>query len=322
MTLKTALSDWYESQRNGKGNVNRNVMAVGLGISALLRSHPQLTPEVVASDNRSQVRGLSGPLIKKILANYGINRAFAEEGGRTSRKTLPLAQSLALVVNPFVDPNSKDDERAIISDSIADFFVDKIQRDYFDKQTIKVNIDVKRPVSQLVTDIFESLKGRSDQPAGAVAQHLVGAKLQMRFPDFDIGQDNANAADQQTDRQGDFQINNTAFHVTVAPMEKLVTRCQENIRNGFRPVLVVSADKVAFAEGLMEAHGLKEDVDVTSIETFIGTNISELGEYDSDEIKKRITQLIRTYNDRIVNNETDQSLRIEEPKWMKPIVIN
>jgi hypothetical protein len=319
MTLNEALSEWYEKQRNAKGNVNRNVMAVGLGVSSLLKSHSTLPPEVIASDNKSQVRGLSGSLVKKILANHGIKKPFAEEGGRTSRKTLPLAQSLAVVITPYIHTTSTDTERQNISRQIENFFITKIKHDYFDKQTIKVNIDVNRPVSQLVADIFESLKGRSDHPAGAVAQHLVGAKLQMRFPNVDIGQDNANAADQQTDRQGDFQINTTAFHVTVAPMEKLVIRCKENIRNGFRPVLIVSGNKLAFAEGLMEAHNLKEDVDVTSIETFIGTNISELGMYDVTNIKKRITELVRTYNDRIVRNETDQSLRIEEPTWMKKV---
>ena len=89
-----AIELWYESKRSKRGNVNRNVMAVGIGISELLQNRFPLTDDYVQSDKGSQVRGLSGACIKTVLARHGETRAFASEGGRTSRGTLPMRLSL------------------------------------------------------------------------------------------------------------------------------------------------------------------------------------------------------------------------------------
>ena len=64
------------------------------------------------------------------------------------------------------------------------------------------------------------------------------AKLQLRFPSEKIGTDHANATDLQAGDAGDFQIGDTKFHVTVASMEHLIERCEENLRYGFRPIIL------------------------------------------------------------------------------------
>ncbi len=86
--------------------------------------------------------------------------------------------------------------------------------------------------------MLNTARRRADQPTGSW-RSIVGAKLELRFPDSHVGRDKANAADLQTSRQGDFQLGNTAFHVTVSPMQKLVARVRENMREGFRPVVLV-----------------------------------------------------------------------------------
>jgi len=86
----------------------------------------------------------------------------------------------------------------------------------------------------VVSDILKAVTERSDKPTGAVLQHLIGAKLQLRFPDIHIGR---NAADLHTDYEGDFQVRTTAFHVTTVSLEKLISRCVENNRAGYRPVI-------------------------------------------------------------------------------------
>lgn len=181
---------------------------------------------------------------------------------------------------------------------------------------MKVEIDPNKPVSGIVADILQAARNRADQPTGTVAQHLVGAKLELRFPDLDVGRDKANSADQQTNRQGDFQLGSTAFHVTMSPMPKLVARAQENIREGYRPVMLVPFDKVQFATGLFESEGLGNRVGVQSIESFVGTNIEEMGYFAASDIKEGIARLVRRYNERIYSCETDKSLMVEEPEWM------
>ena len=47
------------------------------------------------------------------------------------------------------------------------------------------------------------------------------------------------------------------------------------------------------------------------------TNIEEIAVYEGDKIRQSIAKLIRTYNERINNIESDKSLMIEEPKWIR-----
>lgn len=309
---------WYESYRKTNGNVTTNVMTSGLAVAELLRDTFPLTEDAIRSPKKSQVKGLSGSSIKKILARFGETRRFTAEGGRTSRGTLDMATKLSEALSSTLLPHNPDDaQRILVADALQEYFVEKVRTDYFDKKTIEVTLDYNKPVSAVVADIFEAARQRSDQPTGVVAQHLVGAKLEMRFPDLDVGRDKANAADLQTGRQGDFQLGNTAFHVTVAPSTKLVERVQGNIRDGYRPVVLVQSAKVGFAAGLFESEGLGDRVGVQSIESFVGTNVEEMGDFDSTAIRLGLVKLIRKYNERIAECEIDQSLRIEEPEWFE-----
>lgn len=310
-----AIELWYESKRSKRGNVSRNVMAVGIGISELLQNRFPLTNDYVQSDKGSQVRGLSGACIKTVLARHGEMRAFASEGGRTSRGTLPMALELATIINSTLPSDTCEDTRLEAANAIANFFVERIQVDFFNRQRIKVEIDLQKPISVIVDDILAEASLRSDKPTGTVAQHLVGAKLEMLFPTIEIGKDNSNAADQQTDRSGDFQINDAAFHVTVSPMAKLTDRCRDNIRNGIRPIVVVPHDKVSFAYGLFESEGLGNRVQVIALESFIGINIEELSFYKRDLIRLNVARLLAHYNKRIEDIEPDKSLQIEIPQW-------
>jgi len=72
-----------------------------------------------------------------------------------------------------------------------------------------------------------------------VAQHLVGAKLEFRFPELAIGNESYSTADRQLGRPGDFLIGDVAFHVTVAPMPQLFDKCVVNVKEGYRPLLLV-----------------------------------------------------------------------------------
>lgn len=315
-----AAMAWYESKRSRKGSVNTNIMCVGVAIAELLKNDFPLTDDIVKSEKKSQVRGLSGGMISRVLKEHGEEQEFTSEGGRTSRGTLPAAQELANILNKLFPSGLTKNERATIANMLEGYFVRRIQQDYFAKQRMKVDIDPNKPVSGIVADILRTARSRSDKPAGIVAQHLVGAKLELRFPGLDIGRDKVNAADQQTNRQGDFQLGNTAFHVTMSPMQKLIARAQENIREGFRPIMLVPYDKVQFAVGLFDSEGLGNRVGVQSIESFVGTNVEEMGAFSATDIREGVAWFIRRYNERIYHCETDKSLMVEEPDWVIQIV--
>ncbi|CDM88606.1 DUF4928 family protein [Xenorhabdus bovienii] len=315
-----AAKKWYESQRAKTGKINTNVMNAGLIVSHMVSEGLPIDDERLYSEGKSQVRGLSGGTIQKILEQNGETRFFTSEGGRTSRGTVHLAASFRDVLNKLFPIHEKPQDIRKVSSELEAFFTERVRVDYFDKQRISVDIDSLKPVSFLVTEILKAAADRSDKPTGIVLQHLVGAKLQLRFPDEKIGLERANTADLQTDREGDFQVGNTAFHVTTAPMEKLVSRCVKNKNEGYRPVILTLESKVQAAKQMAENVNMLDQIAVQSAEIFIGTNIEEIAVYDGDKIKESIAQLIRTYNDRIDRIESDKSLMIEEPKWIKRIL--
>lgn len=311
-----AAKSWYEGERAKSGSINTNVMNAGLIVSRMMADGMPITDERLYSEGKSQVRGLSGSTISKILEQHGENRVFTREGGRTSRGTIFLAAAFRDVLNRT--HISKDDpvDVALVSNQLEAFFTQCVRLDYFDKQRITVDLDYNKPASSVVNDILKAAAERSDKPTGAVLQHLIGAKLQLRFPEVKIGSDRANTADMHTDREGDFQVGTTAFHVTTAPMEKLISRCVENKRAGYRPVILTLESKVIAARQMADNVGMSELIAVQAAETFIGNNIEEIAIYDGDKIREGLARLIRTYNDRINAIEIDKSLMVDEPRWI------
>lgn len=309
-------TDWYEDHRKRDKSARTNTINVGLIVSRMVRDGLPIPQERLLSENQSQVRGLSGTAIKKILAEHGEHRKYTSEGGRTSRGTIPKAQGLVARWNRV---NIDGVDVAALADQLESFFVEKAKVDYFDKQRIKVDLNHRKPVSLTIGEILEAAAAREDRPTGAVLQHLIGAKLELRFPDLDVGRDKANTADLQTDRYGDFQLGTTAFHVTVSPMEKLMDRCRENLSEEVRPVIIVPASRVLAAKQLAEVAAIDHSVGIVEAESYIGTNIEELALYSSDQIREGLARLIRRYNERIADVESDLSLRVDEPKWLSKI---
>jgi hypothetical protein len=311
-----AAKSWYESERAKSGSINTNVMNAGLIVSRMMADGMPITDERLYSEGKSQVRGLSGSTISKILEQHGETRLFTREGGRTSRGTIFLAAAFRDVLNSTHELVSEAVDETLTSNQLEAFFTQCVRLDYFDKQRITVELDYSKPVSSVVNDILKAAAERSDKPTGAVLQHLIGAKLQLRFPDVKIGNDRANSADLHTDREGDFQVGTTAFHVTTAPMEKLISRCAENKRAGYRPVILTLESKVVAARQMADNVGMSEQIAVQAAETFIGNNIEEIAIYDGDKIREGLARLIRTYNTRIHAIEIDKSLMIDEPRWV------
>ncbi|EOI3502838.1 DUF4928 family protein [Cronobacter dublinensis] len=315
-----AAKSWYEGERAENGSINTNVMNAGLIVSRMMADGLPITDDRLYSEKKGQVRGLSGATISKILEQHGETRIFTREGGRTSRGTIFLAAAFRDVLNNTQVNGNEPVDAALISNQLEAFFTQCVRLDYFDKQRITLDLDYNKPVASVVGDILKAAAERSDKPTGAVLQHLIGAKLQLRFPSIKIGSDRANAADLHTDREGDFQVGTTAFHVTTAPMEKLISRCVENKRAGYRPVILTLESKVIAARQMADNVGMSDQIAVQAAETFIGTNIEEISVYDGDKIREGLARLIRTYNARINAIEIDKSLMIDEPRWIVNIL--
>ncbi|MGP9504003.1 DUF4928 family protein [Specibacter sp. AOP5-B1-6] len=318
-SILNAVNDWYESKRKSNGGMDTNNMTVGLILGDHLKVSFPLDRANYATD--SQVKGLSGSRISQILAEHGDPRRFTSEGGRTSRGTLGKADELATQINAAALAAGYDDldqaEKESVVYGLQAWFVVKIQQDYFGRQLVKAEINPNQPVSVSVNNILADAISRGGHVGGAVAQHLVGAKLALRFPEHEVGNDSYSTADQQTARPGDFSIGNTAFHVTMSPSERLMSqRCKDNLSQGYRPVILVPQNRVVAALQLADNAQLVDQVSVIAIETFVGLNIEEMAFFTSQGVRTGIRALLEKYNERVTLSEPDPSLRIEIPEML------
>lgn len=267
-----------------------------------LDSDDYLTP-------KNQVRRLSGAFIREILARHGEERRFTAEGGRTTRGTVPAARELVeQLQTPKVLADLPDAARGEVIDQLQGWLVLRV-RDYFNRQRIAIEVNPSQPAPQIVGGILKSAAGK----AGAVAQHLVGAKLAVRFPDLRIENHSHTTADQQLGRPGDFVVGDTVFHVTMAPMPPVLEKCRKNVRDEFRPLLVVPDGKLQAAREMAEMVGLEGAVGIMALEAFVGQNLEELSGFKQASLASGFRTLLDAYNTRVQEAESDRSLLIEIP---------
>jgi len=165
-----------------------------------------------------------------------------------------------------------------------------------------------------MTDLVLTTRARIAQTGklGAVAQYLVGAKLQLRFPNIDVSNDSYSTADDQLGRQGDFLIGDTAFHVTVAPMPAVYDKCKSNLDGGYRVYLLVPEDKVVGARQNAELAAAGK-IAVEAIESFVGQNVEELSAFSQKMLLTEFQKLLEICNKRVDAAESDKSMMIEIP---------
>jgi hypothetical protein len=75
--------------RNEKKLFSKGELATILHVSRLAKEKGlPLNPETLVTEGKGQVLGLGKARVQSILKEYGITKVLAEEGGRTSRKSL------------------------------------------------------------------------------------------------------------------------------------------------------------------------------------------------------------------------------------------
>jgi hypothetical protein len=280
-----------------------------------------LPVEALTTKGRGQIAGTGGSAVKKILAEHGITRRLSSEGGRTSRGTIGRSMAYVELMNSLCSCGAlgkgKKDIRSSLK-MVESYWVDRV-REYLNRQKIKVRLDLALSVGQIVTEALkEARKRQSEIPGstieGTVLQHLVGAKLTLVMGKDEVRDHPSSAADEQTDRVGDFQIGDTVIHVTTAPAEAVVEKSKRNLDASLRPLIICPSDKVAAAKQLAANSGLEERIEVLSAEGFISTNLNELSRFEAGRLRETAKAFIEQYNEIIARHESDLSLQIEEAR--------
>lgn len=307
-----AFEEWFKSLKivkvNG-GPANGTIAATLVVLERLKNNYDLNFENHVVVEGKAQIKGAGVSAVTKILKKLGEDRPFLKEGGRTNRggqgAIRPLFDSLTTLKLELLP----QEERNQILTSFQMFLVERV-RDFHNRQKLKLVYDSKRSTWQIIHSLFEA--SYSEGKAGHFAQHLVGAKLQLRFPEVLVSNESASTADKPTKRSGDFEIGNTVFHVTVSPMEGVFRKCQENLKEGLKVYLIVPDGKLAAARQLAEQY-CNGQIAVESLESFISQNIEEISVFASEKLKISMVNLIKLYNERVNAVEVDKSLMIELP---------
>jgi hypothetical protein len=188
-------------------------------------------------------------------------------------------------------------------------------KNYFASKPFTLKIDPSKSLRSVVTDLIESAFERQRESpgtmvAGAVIQHLVGAKLHIALPDLIIEHRGFSVADAPGGRKGDFLIGDAAIHVTTAPTEALIRKCDVNLNENLRPVIITTRSGVGGADALARNAGIVNRIDILEVEQFVATNVYEWSRFEQSRRPMKVRQLVDTYNRIIDQCETDPSLKI------------
>jgi len=303
VNITQIIDCWLQSCMQ-REKLSRNTIAVGIVVLHHLRQKCPLTEAEVFSKGGELIGARS--TLPKTLAEYGVPPKFLKEA--TNRQVAPFARKLfeSLDWGKALKTLSKSDREAAIAPATARLA--SLALEWMGRQHLKVSCDRQHSPVAWIGSILEQAKGRS---GGKVEQHLVGAKLEKRFPSAQIHNNAGHAGDVQTGRAGDFALGTTVYHVTAAPARAVIEKCRTNLAAGLHPVLLVPRTAVSKAVHVAEADELDKRITIVAIEDFIALNIVEMSEGNDAEFVQTLKNIVIVYNRRLGEVETDMSLKIE-----------
>jgi hypothetical protein len=284
----------------------RGTIAGALVVLERLKENYDLRLGTHLAPKGAQVKGTSGAVVKSILASLGEHRRYLSEGGRTNRGLRDAISQLLLALQQTGLGDASRSERVTLLVEMQRMLVAQVAA-YHNQQRLKFIYGQTRTTYHLIHDLLTAAREAGKE--GAVAQHLVGAKLQLRYPNTAIENNCVTTADTQLRRAGDFLVGKTAFHVTVAPMAGVVDKCRRNLADGLRAYLLVPQRVLEAARQM--ADGM--EATIQSVESFVGQNVDEVGAFD-DNARTAFARLLMLYNQRVDAVEMDKSLLIELPR--------
>lgn len=314
MSVQPKALDAFEAWFNGlkhypkKGDgPARGSIAAALVVLERLKENFSLNLDDHRAEGKSQIKGVNPSVGKKILARHGETRDFLKEWGRTNRGGPGDIEKMLKALEAI--RNEKPEQREKILDFLQGYLVDRV-KEYHLRQRLKFKYNPQHTTWQAVHDLLAA--AAEVGKAGPIAQYLVGAKLQLKFPKIDVRNESFSTADDPRKLSGDFQIGDTVFHVTVSPMLGVYEKSRNNLDQGMKVYLLVPNNVLVGARQTAQGYG-GEQIAVESIESFVSQNIEELAGFSKSR-SKHIYQLLEMYNKRVAPVGTDKSLLIEIPQ--------
>ena len=310
MTIGKELRAALTTFSNDKGFKRKGPLSVALVVTQHAREMGlPLDAEKLVTKGGGQVLGLGGGAVKKVLMRHGISQKLATEGGRTSRGSLNNMREYVALLNGLSKKIQID------LNEVEKFWIESVY-EVFAAKPFKIKLDASRSLRAVIRDVLaqavEKQKASSGAHyAGAVLQHLVGAKLECALGKGSIEHHSFSTADAPGRRVGDFLLGDVAIHVTTSPGEGVIDKCRDNLNEGLKAVIVTLQKGTTVAETLAENKGIGERVDVFEIEQFIALNLYELGKFGAEGRQVAVGDLVKRYNEIVDEVETDPGIKIE-----------
>lgn len=299
--VKERLADFASKH---KINTKGPLCVVLVVTRAAGKQRPPYTPEHFLTPQGGQVSGLGRAAVQAILADHGITRVLAEEGGRTSRGSIRRMRGYLELLNVLHDDGLLD------FTAIEGWWIERVKA-YFASKPFKLRVDPSKSLRSIVAELVAAAFARQREcpgtmVAGAVIQRLVGAKLEAALPDAQIEHEGFAVADAPGGRKSDFLVGDTAIHVTTAPTEALIRKCCENLR----PLIITTQSGAGGAGALAKNADVDDRIDILEVEQLVAGNVYEWSKFDHTKRPLTIRDLVRTHNRIIEQSETDPSLKI------------
>ncbi|MCZ7607184.1 MAG: DUF4928 family protein [Planctomycetota bacterium] len=242
------------------------------------------------------------------MEKYKIFKTLAQEGGRTSRGSIRRMEAYVHWLNKIHGMGLLDLE------AIERYWIGEVEK-FFHAKPFKIRELSAHSVEAIVSDLLEEAFRRQQRSAGTMyagtlLQHLVGAKLELKWPGR-VTHHPAAEADDVSDRPGDFLVEDASIHVTTSPSDTLVEKCTANLHQGCRPVIVTVEDSVGHARTIAKRGGILSRIEIQSAQQFLSSNINEWSGFKASARTGEIKRLVAKYNELIDAFEGDPSLRIE-----------
>jgi hypothetical protein len=308
--MKSRLAFLDELGKQQKKFLNKGGLCVGLVVTRTAQEEGlPLDAKFLRTDEGGQVRGLGKAAVQTILAEFGITKTLAEEGGRTSRGSLGLMEIYVDALNQATKEHSPLDLAKVM-----EWWIAKV-RIHFSSEGPKFHFDIAKSVSAnliaIINQAHEIQKNSSGANyVGAMLQHLVGAKLDIVLGSGLIKHHGHSTADGPTGRNADFEINGVAIHVTTHPTEALIRKAANNLQSGLKPIIVTLAIGVEGALFLLNETEWRDRVDVMDAGQFLTANIYEHSLFRVGQCQSTIQSILERYNQIVEECETDPVLKI------------
>lgn len=307
------ISKWLEAlARQNPKFLKQGGLCVGLVISKAAKEKGlPLDPESLRTEEGGQVASLGKSAVQKILAEHGIIKVLAEEGGRTSRGSLGLMREYVETLNAMHQAGR------INWDEIMAWWVSKVVG-FFSSKGPSLHYDQGKSLRANIEDLLNQADEQQNDAGGtnykgAMLQHLVGAKLDLVLGPGKVAHHGFTVADSSTARHGDYEVDEVVVHVTTNPGEALIRKCGSNLNSGLKPIIITIDDGVNASKYLLKNAQLCDRVDVLDAVQFLTANVYEKSLFQAAICRTTLSALLYRYNEIVAQCEANPAMQIKLP---------